>query len=117
MVQQSGGAPAESNERNDNYDPIVCDLASLIEHIQASMKLIESAIASEASSGNEYLAANVVVLDDITPCYVTASAVLNTCNAGLGVALRCLLDTRTSRRGTGGSGKSDRRPARSFGRA
>jgi hypothetical protein len=109
----SGGAPVGSDERNDDYDSIVSDLASLIEHIQASMKLIQSAIASEAFSGNEYLAGNVVVLDDVTPCYVTASAALNTCNAGLGAALHYLLDTRISRRGhpTSIGGSSSRDPS------
>jgi hypothetical protein len=98
-----GGAPVECDGRNDNYDSIVSDLASLIEHVEASMKLIESVIAREAFPGSEDIAANVVVLDDVTPCYVRASAALNTCG--------------TSRHGTGGSGESDRRPARSIGRA
>jgi hypothetical protein len=31
----SGGAPVESDERNDNYDSTVPDLAALIEHVQA----------------------------------------------------------------------------------
>jgi hypothetical protein len=53
------------------------------------------AITTEAFSGNADLAANAVVPDDVTPCYVTASAALNTCNAGLGLALHGLLDNRT----------------------
>jgi hypothetical protein len=44
-----GGAPVECDGRNDNYDSIVSDLASLIEHVEASMKPIESAIARDAS--------------------------------------------------------------------
>jgi hypothetical protein len=111
-----GGVAVESDRRNDNYDSIVSNLASLIEHVEARMKLIESAIASEAFPGNEDIAANVVVLDDVTPCYVKASAALNTCNAGLGAALHYLLDIGTSRHETGGSGESCRRPARSISR-
>lgn len=95
----SGGAPIGSDERSDDYDSVVSDLASLIEHVQASMKLIQSAIASEAFLGNECLDANMVVLDDVTPCYVRANAALNACNAGLGAALQYLLDTSASRRG------------------
>jgi hypothetical protein len=48
-----GGAPVECDGRNDNYDSIVSDLASLIEHVEASMKPIESAIAREAFPGIE----------------------------------------------------------------
>jgi hypothetical protein len=61
------------------------------------MKLIESAIASETSSGSHDVAANVVVLDDVTPRYVKAGAALKACDAGLGVALHFLLDTRPGR--------------------
>jgi hypothetical protein len=72
---------------------------TLIEHVQASMKLLESAIASEsAPDGQE--AANVVILDDVTPRYAQASAALNSCNASLGVALHVLQDTRTAKHGT-----------------
>jgi hypothetical protein len=80
---------------------------SLIEHVQASMKLIESAIAGESPLGNQEFVANVVVLDDVTPRYVKASAALNTCNAGLAIALHFLLDTKTSKHGTGEFAGSD----------
>jgi hypothetical protein len=36
---------------------------------------------------------NVVVLDDITLCYVKANATLHACKAGLAATLRCMLDT------------------------
>ena len=36
---------------------------------------------------------NVIVLDDITPCYVKANAVLQACKAGLGAALNSLAGT------------------------
>jgi hypothetical protein len=76
---------------------------SLIGHIQASMKLVESAIASEALADNGEIAANVVVLDDITPRYVRANAALTACNAGLGAALQVLLDAGPSRHGAEGA--------------
>jgi hypothetical protein len=103
----SGGASVQSDDRNGGYRTIVSDLVSLIEHVQASMKLIESAIARESPLGNQEVAANVVVLDDVTPRYVKASAALNTCNAGLGIALHFLLDTKTSKHGTGEFAGSD----------
>jgi hypothetical protein len=92
-----GGAIVLSEGRNESYHSIVSELVSLIEHVQASMKLLESAIASEsAPDGQE--AANVVILDDVTPRYAQASAALNSCNASLGVALHVLQDTRTAKR-------------------
>src|ERR1035437_9899522 len=116
-----GGASIRADGRNDRYRSIVSDLASLIEHVRASVRLIDSAIASEAPLGNQEIAGNIVVLDDVTPRYVKANAMkanaaLSTCNAGLGVALHFLLDTKASRHGTGGFAGSDRRPVRLTGR-
>ena len=117
-MQNAAGSPAsaQSDSRNDSYRAIVSDLVSLIEHIQASMKLIESAIATESPLGNQEVGANIVVLDDVTPRYVRANAALNACHAGLGAALHFLLDTRTSRRGAEAPAKYERRPVRLVGR-
>jgi hypothetical protein len=104
-------ATVESSEPNDKYDSIVSHLASLIDHVQTCTKLIESAIGSEAFPGDEYLAPDVAVLDDVTPRYATASAALNTCRSSLGMALRCLLDTGTPRRGTADGGFSSGDPS------
>jgi hypothetical protein len=93
------GSSVESHGRNDGRRAVVSDLVSLIEHVQASLRLIEAATVRETPFGNEYLAANVVVLDDVTPCYINVNAALNACNAGLGVALHLLLDTRTPKLG------------------
>ena len=82
-------------ERNDNFGAIVSDLISLVGHVQASIDLVEAAIAQEADSGQD--APNVIVLDDVTPRYVTTSCALNACNASLGTALQFLLDARKSR--------------------
>jgi hypothetical protein len=72
------------------------------------MKLVEFAIAGESPPGYQEVTTNVVVLDDVTPRYVKANTTLNTCNAGLGIALHFLLnDAETSEHGTDGS---DRRP-------
>jgi hypothetical protein len=97
MQDPASGSPIDpSEDRNENYHSIVSELVSLIEHVQASTKLLESAIASEAASDGQE-AANVVILDDVTPRYAQASAALNSCNAGLSVALHILQDTETAK--------------------
>ena len=40
-------------DRNDTYRAVVSDLVGLIEHVQASLRLIERAIAAETSLGNQ----------------------------------------------------------------
>ena len=62
-----GGMPAQCDDRHDIYHTVVADLASLIERIQASLTLIDAAVARETSVALEEMAANVVVLDDVTP--------------------------------------------------
>lgn len=112
-----GGALSQSSDRNDGHHSIVSELVSLIEHVQASMKLLEAAIARESAPGNQEAAGNVVVLDDVTPRYVKANATLNACNAGLSAALHFLLDARAARHGAGELAADDRRPARFVNRA
>jgi hypothetical protein len=111
-----GGALVQSDERNDSYHSIISDLVCLFEHVPASMRLMESAIGSETSSGNRETAANVVALDDVTPRYMKANAALNACNAGPGAALHYLRDTRSSKHGTDAPAESARRAVRSIGR-
>jgi hypothetical protein len=82
--------PAPSDDRDHIYRAVVADLAALIEHIQASLTMIEQALASEASAAIQDMAANVVVLDDVTPRYLKAGAALKACDAGLGMAMHLL---------------------------
>jgi hypothetical protein len=97
MQNVTGSAlPARSDDRDDIYRAVVADLASLIEHIQASLAMIEAAIASEAAAAVQELAANVVVLDDVTPRYLKAGSALKACDAGLGVALHFLREPMAS---------------------
>jgi hypothetical protein len=105
-------ADAQPDDRNDNYRSVVSDLVSLIEHMQASMKMLEGAIARELPLGGQEAADNVVVVDDITPCYVKANAALHACNAGLGVALHFLAGAELSKSQHVASRKSDRRRAK-----
>ena len=96
----SGGSaiePQDRNEdRNDAYHSVVSDLVSLIDHVQASLTLIESAIAREISGGSPETSANVIVLDDVTPPYMKATAALRACDANLAIALHSLLDSKAS---------------------
>lgn len=106
------GASIQSDQRDDSCRAIVLDLKSLIERVQASMELIESAVTGESPVGNQEIAANVILLDDVTPRYAKASAALNACNADLGSALRFLLDTETSKHRADAAVGCDRRPVR-----
>lgn len=89
---QGRGSPAMSGDRGDRdgrYRAVVAELASVIEHIQNSRRLIESAIADEAAA-EEATADNVIVLDDVTPAYERLEAALRQCETGLTVTLRLL---------------------------
>jgi hypothetical protein len=116
MQNAAGSASAQSGARNDNYRAIVSDLEALIQQVRASIKLIETAIVEESPLGNQEVATNVVVLDDVTPRYMSAAAALKACNAVLGGALHFLLDSRTSRHGVDPSAGYDTRPVRLTGR-
>jgi hypothetical protein len=100
--------------QNDRYRSVVSDLVSLIEHVQASLRLIEQTMVGETSLGGQENAANVIVLDDVSPRYLKAAATLKACDANLGVALHFLLDSRTPRPGT--SAYAEVRPALSISR-
>jgi hypothetical protein len=113
---EGGDATSQYDDLNYSYRSIVSDLTSLIAHVRASIKLIESAIVTESPPDDPEGATDIIVLDDITPRYVTAGAALNTCNAGLGVALHVLLDARTSRETNQRTGNY-RRAIHSVGRA
>jgi len=110
-MQDMAGSTPQPNSRNDNYFSVVSDLMSLVEHIQASMKMLETAIARELPAGDPEAYEDVVVLDDVTPCYMKANAALHACQAGLGSALHCLLDAETSEYGADGFAGRDRSPA------
>lgn len=116
MQNVAGGTSTASEDRIDLHHVIVSDLMSLIESVRTGMELIESAIAREAPLGNQEIATNVVVLDDVTPGYAKAAAALNACNASLGAALQALLDTGSPFPGTDGGGPN-RRPLRATGLA
>ena len=67
-------------------------------HVQGSIAAIEAEIAREQLCSSPDNAANVIVLDDVTPRYAKASAVLDVCRANLSTALHVLTDTKGSAR-------------------
>jgi hypothetical protein len=92
---KGGGMPKPSGNRDDMHSAIVADLASVIAHVRKSLSLIEQAVASEAAV-EEAVADNIIVLDDITPGYARANAVLRECDAGLSLAVRLLQGSAAS---------------------
>jgi hypothetical protein len=78
---------------NHNPGAIVSDLILPVEHVEASIELIDATIARESSRGDSD-AANVIVLDDVTPQYLRVSQALQLCSASLDVALWALLEAR-----------------------
>jgi hypothetical protein len=78
----------------DSRQLIAAELRSLIARIEISMRLIDAAMTSDDLEAEDDSAiagsTEIVVLDDITPRYATASAALNTCRAELGHALQQL---------------------------
>jgi hypothetical protein len=98
---QGGGIAIEPADRNDAYHSVVSDLVALIEHVQASLRLVEQEIARETASGSQESSTNVIELDDVTPPYMRATAALKACDANLAIALHSLLDSKTPEHGTG----------------
>lgn len=86
----------EPEDRNDAYHSVVSGLVSLIDHVQASLTLIETAIAREISFGSLETSSNVIVLDDVTPPYMKATAELRACDVNLAIALHSPLDSKAS---------------------
>jgi hypothetical protein len=95
-MHSTTGGDVQIDGRNDGHGSVVSDLISLIEHMQASMKMLEGAIARELPQAAQEPGDNVVVLDDVTPCYVKANAALHACQAKLGDALHFLVSAGPS---------------------
>lgn len=95
-----GGIALGPDGQNDSYQSVVSDLVNLIEHVQASLRLIEQTMVPETCFDGSESAANVVELDDVSPRFVKAAAALKACDANLAIALDVLLDSSTPRRGT-----------------
>ena len=92
MQNLAGTDPLVAAPSGDIRQLIVADLRSLIAQIESSMRLIETAMAQDAG-GDDPGSIDVVVLDDVTPRYATATAALGACRAQLDLALQTLSDS------------------------
>jgi hypothetical protein len=59
-MQNAAGGDRQPDSRNDNYFSVVSDPASLIQHIQAGMKMLEPVIARALPLGSLEAYDNVV---------------------------------------------------------
>lgn len=100
MLNYAAIPPLAAMTETDSRQLIAAELRSLIARIEISVRLIDAAMTStdmepddsailSAISGST----EIVVLDDVTPRYATASAALNTCRAELGHALQKLSES------------------------
>jgi hypothetical protein len=96
-----GGGPALPKHRNDDVGAVVSELAALLDHVQASITIIETVVARDIPGGNPQHIDNAVILDDVTPRYAQAVAALSTCRSSLEAALRFLHDAEASTKLTG----------------
>jgi hypothetical protein len=101
MLNYAGSPPLAAMAETDSRQLIAAELRSLIARIEISVRLIDAAMTSkdmESDDDSAILSAisgstEIVVLDDVTPRYATASAALNTCRAELGHALQKLSES------------------------
>jgi hypothetical protein len=97
MLNYAGIPPLAAMAETDSRQLIEAELRSLIARIEISMRLIDAAMTPEDLGPNDDSAiagsTDIVILDDVTPRYATATAALNTCRAELGNALQKLSES------------------------
>jgi hypothetical protein len=96
MLNYAGIPPLAAMAETDSRQLIAAELRSLIARIEISMRLIDAAMEpadDSAISGAILGSTEIVVLDDVTPRYATASAALNVCRAELGNVLQNLSES------------------------
>ncbi len=95
MLNYAGTPPLAAMAETDSRQLIAAELRSLIARIEISVRLIDAAMTSdEAEPEPDGLGSTeIVVLDDVTPRFATATAALNACRAELGRALRNLSES------------------------
>jgi hypothetical protein len=100
MRNAAVGTSALAEGQDDNHGSVIANLKSLIEHVQASIALVETPIAREFTAefcdGNQEAAADIFVLDDVTPPYERAHAALKAFRYRSGAALQFILDAKRS---------------------
>ncbi|WBL79273.1 hypothetical protein I3J27_02275 [Bradyrhizobium xenonodulans] len=93
MLNYAGTPPLAAMAETDSRQLIAAELRSLIARIEISLRLIDAAMTSDGEPDDDSAivgSTEIVVLDDLTPRYATASAALNACRAELGRALQQL---------------------------
>lgn len=101
MLNYAGTPPLAAMAETDSRQLIAAELRSLIARIEISMRLIDAAMTSEGlePDGDSTIltdisgSSEIVVLDDVTPRFATASAALNACRAELSHALEKLSES------------------------
>ncbi len=97
MLNYAGTPPLAAMADADSRQLIAAELRSLIARIDISVRLIDAAMKPEEVEAvpDSAIAGSteIIVLDDVTPRYATASAALNACRAGLGHALQSLSES------------------------
>ena len=96
MLNYASTPPLAAMAETDSRQLIAAELRSLIARIEISLRLIDAAMepADDSAIVNADLGStDIVVLDDVTPRFATASAALNACRTELGRALQNLSDS------------------------
>jgi len=96
MLNYAGTPPLAAMAETDSHQLIAAELRSLIARIDISLRLIDAAIETDDDSAivdADLGSTEIVVLDDVTPRFATASAALNACRAELGQALQNLSES------------------------
>jgi len=96
MLNYAGTPPLAAMAETDSHQLIAAELRSLIARIDISLRLIDAAIEADDDSAivdADLGSTEIVVLDDVTPRFATASAALNACRAELGQALQNLSES------------------------
>ena len=99
-MQHRPGVPVSCRDRDDSHHSIIADIRFLIAGVDASIGRIELAMGREAASESPDSSAAVVVLDDVTPRYLAASAALSACRVELDFAMHALQETGMPESGT-----------------
>ncbi len=99
MLNYAGTPPLAAMAESDSRQLIAAELRSLIARIDISMRLIDAAMIPDdlnddsAISSADPGSTEIVVLDDVTPRFATASAALRSCRVELGQALQKLSES------------------------
>jgi hypothetical protein len=90
------GVSALPEHHAESIGSIACELSTLLDRIQASIEMLETAMVRDGFPGKPEHVGDVVVLDDVAPRYAKAGEALIDCKRSLDAALKFLHDTGRS---------------------